>query len=153
MIPVKIYSLEDHVKRWPKAVAEVIDTESVILGLESALCERENNIFDFPNGVRLVAGRENAYCEPHLKVGPRLHVCAIVQPGSNIQKMLAALPKKKALDALEIAISNLFVDLSGLRLPLVRQAYPGLGGVVHWMVEPDPYLESKNGSAPSDPDH
>lgn len=49
---------EEHRQRYPKAVEEVHDIESIRLGLAIEPGRLPQNVFDFPDGMRLIVSRE-----------------------------------------------------------------------------------------------
>ncbi len=72
-------------RRFPAAVAQYVDIESVKLGTKLHPGELRRHVFDFADGLRLIVSREDWGAR-----GKVIHVSASSEHGSPLFKLLAA---------------------------------------------------------------
>jgi len=112
--------------RWEAAVEGDWNAES-----DAALAEypglRRRHIFDFEDGVRLIAAFETGV---FIGPVPALHVSASIRPGGNMEKFLAGLPDVPARRAFFIvAVVRRLWTIAGRNIPLAVLFFDG--GIPH----------------------
>ena len=125
MLPFQPEPVESLRARYPAAVAEVIDIESVGLGTQVQPGRQRRHVFDFDRGVRLIVSREFFPDGRHA-----LHLSASPQQGTEVYERVRA----GRLDVQGFAdlVVQLFRDISGDAEPLELVYISAGKGVPHW---------------------
>lgn len=122
MHPHQPETLIDAQRRYPAAVAEVYDVESIKLGTVDPPSRHRRHVFDFADGLRLIISRER-YEDGRLLV----HVSASFACGSELHRQFPGL-----MEFMRLACRR-FWDVSGDRR-VMRFVGITCGNVPHWLV-------------------
>jgi hypothetical protein len=84
--------------RYPAALVELHDVESVLLGTQLRAGQKRANVFDFESGVRLIVGREDngTLTRPGMRHG--IHISGSIQPGSPEHHRIGAIGRVSDLE-------------------------------------------------------
>jgi hypothetical protein len=91
-------SLDKLRARYPAALVELHDVESVLLGTQLRAGQKRANVFDFESGVRLIVGREDngTRTRPGMRHG--IHISGSIQPGSPEHHRIGAIGRVSDLE-------------------------------------------------------
>lgn len=131
MLPFEPEPLDRLRLRYPAAVAEAVDTESLAMGLVRRPGETRRNVFDFPGGLRLIVSVDDAE-----GLGRCLHVSASPSPGTPLWDRLREAARTEGLRharrELRREAEARFRELAGAEPPKLR-GWSAEKGVPHWI--------------------
>jgi hypothetical protein len=125
--------LEQLRPRYKDALVDLVDEEGLRLGTVPRPGERRQNVFDFPDGFRLIVSRD----QMRLPIGTCIHFSASVCPGSMaslaLQTALRVGGRDQMLEMFRRTAEKHFERLSGDDVSAYEFAgfRPGKG-VPHW---------------------
>jgi hypothetical protein len=139
MIPFRPEEEEALKARFPRALAETVDTEAVRLGTALPPTKRPANVFDYEDGMHLVVSRDQP-----TRGSAMVHVSASLVPNLHLFRTLAGSDDpvghfKRLAEARFHALADGVLDIK-LRLVALTA-----GGVIHW-------VEEKQDGTPSEAD-
>lgn len=131
------HTVEEHKLRWPGAMVEVLDSESVKIGVSSEAAQREANLFDFQDGLRLIVSREQTLKDK------QLHLIGTMLPNSELWAIVcrdqhSSRPPKLSVEAFQQLIVERFEAIVDRPIALKFMGFGFRDHTPHWTA-PDPY--------------
>jgi hypothetical protein len=127
MIPYDPKTIEEHKRRYPKAVSKIYHAEDIDRGAQTP-GQCPDNVFDFSDGLKLIISRDVLHDSPK----PIIHVSASLKPGTLLWDLIR---QGKSLAEgrdclLRVAELRFEVLSGGLAVEFV--GFSPVKGVPHW---------------------